>query len=245
MPPRVQRVVRSLALAQACARLGARVNTIHLLTGMPLPDIKRLFFIDSPLGPRGHPPDSVEWYHTTNLPNRLHACIFASVYVRLLLGGVISEDALIGAYKSYQSVCPPPHRISFDRAFYLAAYTDASQGRLLANSAAFSVVTCPRCASDHLTSIGPQTAGSDDCPFCKLVQRYGRNSQLRRSFPTPTPTVDSEFLVTTVNHCAPWFHPGPGLEASVLSESAISESAIPASVAPASALADPEEIPPN
>ena len=183
-----ERHLRSITLARDCADLGVRIRTIHCLTGLPPREIQRLFFDDPQPIPRGRPPDSPEWYHSANLLNRTDASIFACTYHRLRRSDIAAAEALVGAYRHYRMVCQAPYRISFDRAFDLAAHTD---GIWIARSPSFEVVTCPSCASEFLAAIGtvPET---DACPFCKLVRRYGHDRRVQTSFPTrpmPDPTA--------------------------------------------------------
>jgi len=188
MPTRADRHLRIVRLAKDCAELGARVRTIHSMTGLPPREIQRLFFADPHAIPRGRPPDSPEWYHSANLLFRTDASIFATTYRRLRQAGFGPDDALVGAYRHYRTVCQAPHRISFDRAFDLASHTD---GIWIAKSPSFSVVTCPSCASEFLTALGT-VPRSDACPFCKLVQRYGNDPRVQTSFPVhplPYPAV--------------------------------------------------------
>ena len=191
---RAQWQARALSLAQECAQLGGRARTIHLLTGMPLPEIQRLFFVDPSSAPRGRAPDSPEWYHAANLLNRTQASIFCAIYMRLRKAGIAAEDALVGSYRNYLTACPPPHRISFDRAFDLAAHTDGGHGRWFSKRPAFCVVTCKHCASEYLTNVGVQSTTAQDCPFCKLLQRYECDPRLQRSFPQPSPWLDRDAL---------------------------------------------------
>lgn len=179
MPTRADRHLRIVRLAKDCAELGARVRTIHSMTGLPPREIQRLFFVDPQAIPRGRPPDSPEWYHSANLLFRTDASIVATTYRRLRQAGFGAEDALVGAYRHYRMVCQAPHRISFDRAFDLASHTD---GIWIAKSPSFSVVTCPSCASEFLATLGT-VPRSDACPFCKLVQRYGNDPRVQTSFP--------------------------------------------------------------
>lgn len=188
MPTRADRHLRTVRLAKDCAELGARIRTIHCITGLPPREIQRLFFNDPQAIPRGRPPDSPEWYHSANLLYRTDASIFAAIYRRLRHAGFGAGETLVGAYRHYQMVCQAPNRISFDRAFDLASHTD---GIWIAKSPSFEVVTCPACASEFLTALGtiPKTEG---CPFCKVVQRYGNDPRVQTSFPThplPDPTV--------------------------------------------------------
>lgn len=188
MPTRADRHLRIVRLAKDCAELGARVRTIHSMTGLPPREIQRLFFADPQAIPRGRPPDSPEWYHSANLLFRTDASILATTYRRLRLAGFGPDDALVGAYRHYRTVCQAPHRISFDRAFDLASHTD---GIWIAKSPSFSVVTCPSCASEFLATLGT-VPRSEPCPFCKLVQRYGNDPRVQTSFPVhplPYPAV--------------------------------------------------------
>ena len=188
MPTRVERHLRAVRLAKDCAELGARIRTIHTITGLPPREIQRLLFNDPQAIPRGRPPDSPEWYHSANLLYRTDASIFATTYCRLRRAGIGAADALVGAYRHYQMVCQAPHRISFDRAFDLASHSD---GIWIARVPSFAVVTCPSCASEFLAAIGTVPT-ADACPFCKLVKRYGNDRRVQTSFPThplPDPTA--------------------------------------------------------
>jgi len=75
MQSRVDRQLRALALAKACAACGARVRTIGHLTGLPPREALRLLFPDRMAVPRGRSPDSPEWYHGANLLHRAEASI--------------------------------------------------------------------------------------------------------------------------------------------------------------------------
>lgn len=180
MPTRADRHVGAILLAQQCAELGARCRTIHLITGLKPRELQWLFFSDPQATPRGRAPDSPEWYHSANLLHRAEASIFSSVYQRLRSTGFAAGEALVSAYRSYRSICQCPYRISFDRAFDLASHTD---GIWLAKCPAFSVVTCPACNSQFLAAFGTVACSNDDCPFCRLVQRFGTDQRVQRSFP--------------------------------------------------------------
>lgn len=188
MPTRADRHLRAFRLAKDCAELGARVRTIHSITGLPSREIQRMFFNDPQSIPRGRPPDSPEWYHSANLLFRTDASIVTALYRRLRQAGFGHGEALVGAYRHYRAVCQAPYRISFDRAFDLASHTD---GIWIAKSPSFAVVTCPCCASEFLAALGTVPT-TNACPFCKLVQRYGHDTRVQTSFPThplPDPTA--------------------------------------------------------
>ena len=77
MQSRVDRQLRALALAKACAACGARVRTIGHLTGLPPREALRLLFPDRMAVPRGRSPDSPEWYHGANLLHRAEENVIA------------------------------------------------------------------------------------------------------------------------------------------------------------------------
>jgi len=178
---RVEHEIRALTLAKGCAAHGARVRTISHLTGMNPRDLLRLLFPDRQRAPRGRCPDSPEWYHGTNLLNRAEASIVMAIFRRLRGADCHAGEALLGAYRHYAGVCQPPHRISFDRAFDLAAHTD---GLWLTGTQSFSLVGCPSCHGEFLAAFGSVALSNDQCPFCKLVQRYATDARLQSSFPT-------------------------------------------------------------
>jgi flagellar transcriptional activator FlhC len=177
---RVDRQIRALALAKECAAHGARVRTISRLTGMIPREVLRLLFPDRQSVPRGRSPDSPEWYHGANLLYRAEASIVISIYRRLRAADFGAGEALLGAYRHYVGVCQPPQRISFDRAFDLVAHTD---GLWLTETQSFSLVVCPACRSEFLAAFGSVAHSNDQCPFCKLVQRYGTDPRVQSSFP--------------------------------------------------------------
>ena len=186
-PLRVDRQLRALQLAKDCAALGARVRTIGHLTGLPPRELLRLLFPDREHVPRGRPPDSPEWYHGANLLYRAEASIVVALYRRLRDGGFAAAEALVAAYRHYRSISEPPQRISFDRAFDLAAHTD---GLWLTSVQSFSLVACPTCHSEYLAAYGSAPRSNDECPFCKLVQRYGTDQRVQASFPVrPLPDL--------------------------------------------------------
>ncbi len=193
-PLRVDRQLRALQLAKDCAALGARVRTIGHLTGLPPRELLRLLFPDRENVPRGRPPDSPEWYHGANLLYRAEASIVVALYRRLRDGGFAAAEALVAAYRHYGGVCEPPQRISFDRAFDLAAHTD---GLWLTSVQSFSLVACPTCHSEYLAAYGSAPRSNDECPFCKLVQRYGTDQRVQASFPVrPLPDLSEVELGT-------------------------------------------------
>jgi flagellar transcriptional activator FlhC len=179
MPHRAERYVHAVKLAIDCAQLGARVRTIHQVTGLPPLEIQRLLFNDPHTIPRGRAPDSSEWYHSANLMFRTDASVFAASYHRARLVGFQPSEALVGAFRHYRMVSHHSERISFDRAFDLASHLD---GIWVARCASFEVVSCPCCESQYLAGLGTPST-SDHCPFCKLVRRYSHDPRVRTSFP--------------------------------------------------------------
>lgn len=180
MPTRADRQLRTVRLAKDCFDLGARARTIHHVTGLPLRELRRLLFADAGRAPRGRAPDSPEWYHGANLLFQAESSLFMSIYKRLRDSGFGAGETLVGAYRQYQGVCHCPGRISFDRAFDLAAHTD---GIWVARIAALTIASCPVCGGEFLVPLGGARCGSDDCPFCKLVQRFATDQRVQASFP--------------------------------------------------------------
>ena len=190
MPTRAERRLRSLTLARDCAVLGARTRTIHHVSGLSAREAQRLFFPDPAKTPRGRAPDSPEWYYGSNLLHQVEASLLVAVYRRLRSAGFEPGEALVGAYRHYQSFCHSPYRISFDRAFDLASHTD---GIWTTKERSFAVVTCRLCGSDHIAPLGASSEHADECPFCRVVQRHDADPRVRGSFPTP-PLGDSDAL---------------------------------------------------
>ena len=86
-----------------------------------------------------------------------------------------------GRLPSLPGVCQPPHRISFDRAFDLRG----QHRRAVADRITQLLLGwCrPACHSEFLAAFGSVALSNDDCPFCKLVQRYGSDPRVQSSFP--------------------------------------------------------------
>lgn len=182
---RVNQRVRALALARDCAALGARVRTIHHLTGLRPQELLHLLFSDR-TPPRGRAPDTRDWYHNANLLYRTEASIVVSSFQRLRLMNFAAAEALVAAYRYYRSVYRPPSRISFDRAFDLAAHTE---GLWIAKSPSFCMARCQRCGSEYLDALGSSGAAARRCPFCQLLDRHRRDPRLTATVPGTPPTA--------------------------------------------------------
>jgi flagellar transcriptional activator FlhC len=183
---RIERRLGALALARDCALLGARVRTIHYLTGLPLRELKQLLFADNVEPPRGRPPDTRDWYHVASLPHRVDASILVATFERLRAQGFGAAEALVAAYRYYRSLRGDAARIGFDRGFDLAANT---AGLWITRTACFRIRRCSKCHEflDGLTVTGA-TTGVTACPICKLVERVPRDARLAAALPSlPTP----------------------------------------------------------
>jgi len=197
---RIELRMRALELARDCATLGARIRTIHHLTGLRPRELLHLLFTDREPPPRGRAPDTREWYHNANLLYRTEASVIVVNFRRLRLMGFAAAEALVAAYRYYQSVYRPPYRISFDRAFDLAAHTE---GLWITKSVSFHVLSCPRCGSEFLDAIGADATAERHCPFCRLVDRHGRDPRLTASF-SGTPPAPSEFVMAWIKRTEAW-----------------------------------------
>ena len=72
---RIDQRLRAWELARDSARLGARIRTIHHLTGLRPRDLLYMLFSTHTSPPRGRAPDTREWYHNANLLYRIEASI--------------------------------------------------------------------------------------------------------------------------------------------------------------------------
>lgn len=185
---RIDRRMRALTLARDCAELGARVRTIHHITGIGTRELIRLLFTERSQPPRGRAPDTREWYHAANLLSRTEASVIVSNFRRLRAMSIAPGEALVCAYRYYRSVYQAPHRISFDRAFDLASHTG---GLWVASASSFVLVACKICGSEFLDAPGSGTLSSEPCPFCRLLRRVELDPRVRDSFPRPPP-IDAE-----------------------------------------------------
>lgn len=183
-PTRIERRMRALALSRDCAVLGARVRTIHHITGLGARELLRLLFADREAPPRGRTPDTREWYHGANLLCRTEASVIVANFRRLREMGFAAGEALVCAYRYYRSVYQPPHRISFDRAFDLTSHTE---GIWITRAPSFSLVECPACGREFLDTWGALASTNRQCPFCRLIRRVELDPRVRASFPNPVP----------------------------------------------------------
>lgn len=186
MPTRGDRHLHAVQLAKQLAALGARLKTIHLITGIPPRQVQSLFFPDPRSIPRGRAPDSAEWYHSANLILRTDACLIGARYRQLRNQGLAAGEALVFAYRAYQGATLPPYRISLDRAFNLVSYID---GIWLTSAPALSVLTCSRCGCEFIAALGTVAHRGEACPFCKLLERFHLDHRIQASYPA-RPTLD-------------------------------------------------------
>ncbi|RZI59561.1 MAG: hypothetical protein EOP37_11100 [Rubrivivax sp.] len=176
-----------LALARECARLGARLRTIEILTGLTARTIFCLLRADECTPTRGRPPSTPEWYHGGTLLDRCEASIFVSGYRRLCDLGFESARALPSAYRQYLDLCRTRPRLSFDRAFDLARQLD---GIWEVAEAGLSLQACNTCTCRYLSVVGARSLSNCDCPFCKLTARYFRDPRVQSTFPSvPLPDL--------------------------------------------------------
>jgi len=175
---RIDTRLQALAVARDCARLGARVRTIHQLTGLSVTELRQLLFTAQHPPPRGRAPDTREWYHGANLLERIEASVLVANFSWLRQVGFHANDALLAAYRGYSALYGAQGSISFDRAFDLAANT---AGLWTVASACFQVLPCPCCHRRYLDAVGAD-ARADRCPFCRLVARHRRDPRLTAAF---------------------------------------------------------------
>lgn len=187
--------VHSLLLAQDCAQLGARVRTIQYLTGLPAFELMRLLFNDSHPAPRGRAPDTREWYHRANLLHRAEASVVVGNFARLRHAGFGPADALVAAYQDYKALYGQRCRISFDRAFDLAAHTAALW---LTTKPSFHLVPCANCGCEGIDAPGLHRVRHSRCPFCDLASRLDRDPRLAATL-RPEPIVCTDDWMRAFN----------------------------------------------
>jgi flagellar transcriptional activator FlhC len=170
--------IKALKTAADCVSLGAGIRTVSMITGLAPYQIGKQFFAGSTSAPRGRPPDSIDWYHKTNLRNQAEGSAFASQYGWLRAHGFSPADSLLSGYRHYCEASTAPPRIPFDRGFDLVSQLE---GRWAARTASLALLTCRTCECDFLAAIG--TASTEGCPFCKIVRRRNQRGVLHVAAP--------------------------------------------------------------
>ncbi|RCW65109.1 FlhC family transcriptional regulator [Pseudorhodoferax soli] len=183
--------VHALSLAQDCALLGARVRTIQYLTGLPAFELLRMLFSARHPAPRGRTPDSREWYHRANLLHRVEASVVIGSFTRMRVAGFAPADALVAAYQDYRTLYSRHCRISFDRAFDLAAHTSALW---ITCTRSFHMVRCGRCGCEAIDAASLRRSGPSSCPFCDLLQRLDRDPRLAASLKVHVPPCPEAWI---------------------------------------------------
>jgi hypothetical protein len=117
---------------------------------------------------------------------RTDACLIGAKYHQLRSHGLTAAEALILAYRAYQSVTQPPYRISLDRAFNLISYVD---GIWLASAPTLTILTCPGCGCEFIAAVGTIIHPGEACPFCKLLERFHVDHRIQASYPA-RPAID-------------------------------------------------------
>jgi flagellar transcriptional activator FlhC len=175
MACRATQRIRALSLALECARLGARVRTIHELTGVRQSELLQLLFNDERQPPRGRAPDAREWLPTASLVERIEACVLAASFVRLRHRGFCIAESLLSAYRLYRVLYGEAGHLSFDRAFDLVAHVT---GLWTPERASIAIAACARCGCEFLDIPMGRLHQDDGCPFCKLRVRYRQDPRI-------------------------------------------------------------------
>ena len=182
MPTRGDRHLHAMQQAKQLAALGARLKTIHLMTGMPPRQVQSLFFPDAHTIPRGRAPDSAEWYHGANLILRIDACLIGAKYHQLRNQGITAAEALILAYRAYQAATLPPYRVSLDRAFNLVSYID---GIWLAREPTLSILTCSACNCEFIAAVVSLVHQPSAHNFFKMIREQLAFNSIRLQLTKP------------------------------------------------------------
>jgi len=186
-PGRFERHLEALKLARDCVELGARLPTVHSLTGLRPYLIKQL--LPSPsLRVSGRPPMSVWNVVGRNIMTAIEVSEICRVFEELLRLGVSDGRALVTTYRVYamrqkrggrrdgprkRAVLGLKHvRISFERAFEVVrACFGAWEG-----SRGLQLMTCGCCGSRHVACMGAVPKNGQECPYCRLRKNFEHNN---------------------------------------------------------------------
>jgi hypothetical protein len=169
MACRATQRIRALSLALECALLGARVRTIHELTGVRQTELLQLLFNDERQPPRGRAPDAREWLPTASLVERVEASVLAANFERLRNNGFCIAESLLSAYRLYRALYGEAAHLGFDRAFDLVAHVS---GLWRSAGTSIAMAVCTRCGCEFVDVPLGRQHQHDACPFCKLLVRY-------------------------------------------------------------------------
>ena len=162
---------------------GARASTVGYLSGLDRWALRRYFVFDADDAPRpGKRPDSPERFvKNATLFTMIDASLAYAIYRDHRERWPHPAEALLAAYAHYVRR-RVPNELSFDRVFYVIAWTDRLwpwAGR----DAAFRCTVCGHCHCRYLTSPAATDNHRRDCPFCKLAWRYRRDPRVANRFP--------------------------------------------------------------
>lgn len=189
MTCRASQRIRALSLALQCAVLGARVKTIHELTGVRPGEVLQLLFNEERQPPRGRTPDARDWLPTASLVERVEASVLASTFDALRNEGFCITECLLVAYRQYRALYGERCHIGFDRAFDLIAHVT---GLWTAERASIALLSCSRCGCRFLDIPVGRVRASEDCPFCRLLVRYHQDPRIAAFFQHPSKHAPSK-----------------------------------------------------
>ena len=177
------RHAQALDVARRALMAGARASTVGYLSGLDRWALRRYFVFDADDAPRpGKRPDSPERFvKNATLFTMIDASLAYAIYRDHRERWPHPAEALLAAYAHYVRR-RVPNELSFDRVFYVIAWTDRLwpwAGR----DAAFRCTVCGHCHCRYLTSPAATDNHRRDCPFCKLAWRYRRDPRVANRFP--------------------------------------------------------------
>jgi hypothetical protein len=177
------RHVQALDIARRALLAGARASTVGYLSGLDRWALRRYFVFDAEDAPRpGKRPDSPERFvKNATLFTMIDASVAYAIYRDHRERWPHPAEAVLAAYAHYVRR-RVPIELSFDRVFYVIAWTDrlwAWAGR----EAAFRFTTCEHCHCRYLAAPAAADNHLRDCLFCKLTLRYRRDPRVSNRFP--------------------------------------------------------------
>lgn len=172
---RVDNYINALLLARRCMKLGARIKTTMLLTGLPHTQLSEFFRYVSP---RGRIPNGASWQIA---PKQVaEASVFAAILQEILDQEMCDLNvAVVTAYEIFrcQGVNESLHvdGMTFDSAVNLVCQI---KGVWLRTEPNLVLRSCPKCQALCLWNCRCVDSAGIGCAFCFLAGTHFRKNRL-------------------------------------------------------------------
>lgn len=173
----------TLNWARLALSLGARTSVVERIIGIEHSELLRIFFDSTDhRKSAGGFPSSAEWFIKANLITAVHATDFYAIFDKLRQAGNLPAEALIKAFQKYSEKYHHDLRLSFDRAFQLITHVD---GLWSTEQPELQAVACDSCRSIYVTARWKVARSCDDCPMCRLTQKFDCSARVSKRFRQP------------------------------------------------------------